>query len=337
MKSTSTTKQIESNRVVPVRVSNELLCFDAADVLSISQGANCRFLAEPMDQIVGEIDDQGEKVSVVSLRRLFGATNDSTENQYIIVANTRHGKFGFQVDDVLRARETEAAIPIPPIAVDPAKPFFSGVVQFEDDHDDGEETNSALLLTTDGLIGDLSPRVASFLKTPALDLTGLSADTVRKSRQLMLFDLPHRSWNNQVISIGLSVTQVLEVTQLIDLMQVPCPPQDFIGIVPWRNQFVPVMDLTRRLSLDSMPAQARRRIVIARGEDDSLLAFYASDNIRTLRLPIEAVQIAMENVTGMECVRGCYATQEGTIVIPGIKELTRPIATAARPELTAIA
>lgn len=318
-------KRTTENRIVPCVVANDLFCFDGTDVLSISQGSAGRYLPEPMEQIVGEIEYQGTELPIISLRALLGEKPASEDaQQYIIVLKTRHGQYGFQVDDVLRAREARSATTLPAVASDPAKPFVCGIANFEDETSDGEETQSALILSTDGLVGDVAPAVPKFLTTPELDLTGLAADTVRKSRQLMLFDLPHRSWNNQVISIGLSVTQVLEVTELSDLMSVPCAPKDVLGLVPWRNQFVPVFDLTHRLSLDSMPAQTRRRIVVARGEDDSLLAFYASANIRSVRLPIDAATIAMENVAGLSCVRGCFATQEGTIVIPSITELTKP-------------
>lgn len=325
---TESTEDQQLARVVPCMLNDQLMCFDSAAVESIAQGTVCQFFEHPMDAIVGDMLYKGREIPVFALRKLLELPDvEQVDRQYVVTVSTSQGPCGVLVDDVLGARNAIAALSIPAITLAPEKPFFSGIVELEQDARSPEleqSAQAALLISCDGLVGVPSPAAPEFLSKPRLDLGGISQEADRATGQLMLFDLPHQAWNNQVISIGLSVTQVLEVGSIEELLPVPCASAHTLGLFPWRDQFVPVVDLTAQLELETMPEEARRRIVIARSQDDELIGFYATTNIQTVRLPMESAPIDMDEVSKSPRVRGSFVTQTGVVVIPCIQELTKP-------------
>ena len=138
----------------------------------------------------------------------------------------------------------------------------------------------------------------------------------------MLFDVPHQTLDDKIVSLGFSVTEVIEVAQARELLPVPCSSENLYGLLPWRNQFVPIVDLTRQLDLGKIPNESRERIVVLRSSDDQLVGFYSSTDIRTVRMPIDAEPYELNGVSNLPVVAGCFVTSDGgLLLLPKSKRL----------------
>lgn len=312
----------EFNRVVPVLVDGETFCFDNNNVLSVSQGKVCQWLDSPLEGgIVGEFAMPDGEIPVISVRQLFDREPQADPGEAsLIVASTAQGKCGFLVDDVLRGRETVSSSPYPRVARNEDKPYFRGIVGWNEDST--KRVRKTMLLDVDGLLGESQYVGPAFSVTADAEIVG-SADSSRRKGQMMLFDLPHFDWDNQVVSISLSVTQVLEVAKPDALMPAPLVSEDVIGFAHWRGYTVPILDLTQQMNLGSLPDATNNRLVIARNMENELVGFYSCNSIRTVTLPIEATPFMMDQVSTNPTVRGTYLTPNGVFVVPAF-ELPEP-------------
>gem|GEM_PF-4036942 len=315
----------KSIRVAPCVVSDKIYCFDGNKILGMLDGKSSKFEdagnKTTAGTSVGRIDFQGQSIPAYDLRKLLGlpqGTRGETGGVAIVVS-TDSGPQGFIVDDALRSREPQSLLPLPSVCRNSQHPFFDGVAIW----DDGESLSEshevvALRLSADGLIGR-EPKLAPGYTKNHVDVKSFSHVESDRRRQLMLFDVPHQDWeNNQVVSVALSVTQILEIITPEPLVEIPLAPNGTMGLIHWRDWFVPVIDLTQNLELGSIPESARRRIVIAR-DAENLFAFYTSSSIRTLANPLsEAKAIDMGKTSKSEWSKGTFSVSEDVFVLPNL-------------------
>lgn len=307
----------DSIRVVPVIVDGNTFCFDSRNVLSVTHGTSCEMMETPLPGgIVGSITRGDNDVPVFSIRRLLGSETDLPANETnLIIASTALGECGFLVDDVLRGREASSLAPLPCVARNDDQAYFCGIVRWEQD---SSQTATTVLFDVEGLLGESQYSGPNF--SPQVDEAVISHfGGVRSKGQLMLFDLPHVDWDSQVVSIALSVTQVLEVAKPEGLIQVPLAPDNFLGFINWRDYSVPVVDLPHQMELGTVPDAANNRIVVARTKQNELVGFYACNSIRTLSLPVEATPFSMGPVSKSDAVRATYLTSDGVFVVPSLE------------------
>lgn len=352
-------RQEQTQRILHCRVANRTYCFDASTVENVMQGAVAtRDLQADLDTethgLVGQVEYENQPLPVFRLRDLFGSNDASMSEgvvdrrEHLIVANSRHGRVGALVDLVYRASHVRNnnLIALPPLAYNPERPYFRGIVRVEgntatkleasllesEQVSDSESSASddrrlpsvgrraALLISPDGLVGGKSEQAD--LPTPALDFGSLLRASSQRVSQLMLFDLPHLTSADQRTAIALSVTQVLEVLRTESLIHVPGAPDSLLGLIPWRNQFVPLLDIAEQIGLGESPEDARQRIVVARSTDNQLLGFYSSTDIRTLRMPVDSRPIEDETLASHRAViRAGFTTQDSLIVLPCLETL----------------
>ena len=309
-------------KIVPVLIDGETFCFDNRNVLNVSHSKACQWLDSPMEGgIVGEFAMPGGEIPVISVRHLFGREpHASLEEASLIIASTVHGECGLLVDDVMRGRETLSVAPYPRVARREDKPYFRSIVSWSEDST--KRVRKSIALDVDGLVGQSQFVGPAFSVAADAEIVG-AADRSRSKGQMMLFDLPHLDWENQVVSIALSVTQVLEVAKPEGLMQVPLASEHLFGFTDWRGYIVPVLDLTGQMNLGTLPDDSSNRLVITRNTDNELIGFYSCNSIRTVTLPIEATPFMMEQVSTNPAVRGTYLTPNGVFVVPSF-ELPEP-------------
>lgn len=311
-----------SIRVAPCVVSDKIYCFDGNKILGMLDGKSSKFEATDDKTTdgasVGRIDFQGQPIPVYQLSKLLGlaqSTRGETDGVAIVIA-TDSGPQGFIVDDALRSREPQRLLPLPTACRNSQHPFFDGVAIWDSDESLSQTHEAvALRLSADGLIGS-TPKLAPSYTETQIDVKAFSHMVSDRRRQLMLFDVPHQDWENQIISVALSVTQVLEIVTPEPLIEIPHAPNGAMGLVHWRDWFIPVIDLTENLALGSIPESARRRIVIAR-DAENLFAFYTSTSIRTLAKPLsDAKAIDMGKISESKWAKGTFSVSEEVIVLP---------------------
>ena len=317
----------ETRRVVPCRIENDLFAFSAGAIRSITQGLDCR--QRPFAEasgLVGETLFDRQSIPVFGLREMLGYAKKAEEDEQLLVIDSSQGSYGVLTDHVHGAQNASAVFPLPKVAQPLARNPYRGIAKLRSPYMDDEPTRrlaqspdgeGGLLLCPEGLLGMATEDRTDF-DAPPLETSLPSAS---REGQLILFHVPHRLVDDQVISIALSATQVLEVAMMRELMQVPRSPNGFFGLIPWRSHFVPIVDVTSKLSLGTIPEQARERIVIARMMSGELIGFFASNNIRTLRMPIEASAYEIEDIPEHHCISGSFSTRNGIIVLPALDAL----------------
>ena len=333
--------QSQDRRYVPVRVDGLLYCFDNRVIRSVSLSDACELFDDELPGgIVGEVEYEGDDIPVLRLRSLLNVnTTKRPDREHLAIVATDQGHCAFLVDDVFRAREFQAEDlqPLPMPARNEKYPFFAGIARLskesfneeivlsrteEGEVSENSEQPGTLLLSHNGLLGVASTEDTSRFTNPAVDVGALLADGGQRTGQLMLFDVPHQTLDDKIVSLGFSVTEVIEVAQARELLPVPCSSENLYGVLPWRNQFVPIVDLTRQLDLGKIPNESRERIVVLRSSDDQLVGFYSSTDIRTVRMPIDAEPYELNGVSNLPVVAGCFVTSDGgLLLLPKSKRL----------------
>ena len=315
--------------VVPFQVDTNSYCIDASMVHTISQGTVCRWLDSPYeDGTVGTVELDGQDIPVFRLRIAFDCNaTEVPEREHMIVVDTSRGCVGFLVDSVSRAMEidTDDIYPLPALA---KSALFRGVVPLN--NSDASCQENAILISPCGILGLPDTEDLPIPQTHSADFGGAPRG---RTGQLVLFAIPRVLIEDQVVSVGFSVTQVLEVMPQQRLIPIPLSDKSTGGLLPWRSHFVPVIDLPARLSLGSLPTSAMHRIAIVRSRSNELLAFHTSENIRTVRLPMESTNYHIDQLTDLSCVGASFVTNDGVLLLPIVEEL---LATAITPAMAAV-
>ena len=149
--------------------------------------------------------------------------------------------------------------------------------------------------------------------------------TANTDGHLVLFQLPGTAQDDTLFAVGLTPKQINEVLRNVTLQSVPAATNSLKGVITWRGQLVPVMDLGQRLGLvDSAEQEFKKqdRIVIAHGVDsDQLLAFYADASVDVLHLP--APHKPSSNTAKIEpnLIHGAAEYAGQTVIIPHIANI----------------
>lgn len=323
-------------RLLECLVGHDRYCFQSQHVAGVLQGAAARAELPSCSEIAGVVHYGGQETPVLHLRRILGYPDGaSAERRHIVIIRNDQSHFGILVDSVLGAREVarEQIAPLPSIAWNPAKPYFEGVVAFgirsavrvsdrvahsPIGHAGESEMHAALLIYPTGLLDEeVAAQPGSWSGTP-LDIATLQRQQQSRHGQIMVFDVPETSSAQLPTALALSISQVLEVVQRTKLIRVPGAPTTIEGLIPWRKQFVPVVDLSHVLGLTRTRFTAATRLVVVRNSRNQLLAFYSSSDVRTLRLPIDAKPCSFETSADSSWLRGTFQTKEGVLVLPDL-------------------
>lgn len=330
-------------RLLECSVAQDHYCFDARYVAGVLQGAAARAELPSCSEIAGVVHYGGQETPVLHLGRVFGyAEVEPATRKHIVIIRNEPSHFGILVDSVLGAREVthEQISPLPAIAWNPARPYFEAIVAFAARHNrsvsdrlqsavaistlnaanpaSASDAHTALLIHPAGLLDDTVATPAHPWVGSPLDLATLHRQQQTGHGQIMLFDVTEAPQPSVHTALALSVSQVLEVIQRTRLIPVPGAPEMIEGLIHWRKQFVPVVDLSLVLGLTKSRFQNASRLVIVRNSRNQLLAFYAHSDVRTLRLPIDAKPCSFETSADSSLLRGTFQTSEGVIVLPNL-------------------
>jgi chemotaxis signal transduction protein len=117
---------------------------------------------------------------------------------------------------------------------------------------------------------------------------------------------------------GLSLTQLLEVTEPPPLTVIPGAPEFVRGVVAWRDQPVPVLDLAQRLGLPAVHPEdgERRRLLVAHEPGHTPIAFLVRSAVRILRLPLPHQTCAGPLPIHPALLRASVELEHETVVVP---------------------
>jgi chemotaxis signal transduction protein len=275
-------QSVDALRLIRCGLGDETYALDMARVRGIEHTTGLR-RADAPGGVVGYLPGPVDEVPVLSLAdRLGRPSSVGLTGQHIVVLGGAGGPWGLLVERVSQVTPVagSAVAALPPLVVNPEARVFRGLVQIDAEW---------LLLLAPERLGPAPESEGTWQPAPppaAPDLTALR-NRRQAADQLILFPAASPERGRKRLSFGLSVAQVLEVSELVPILPVPLAPDHVRGLVQWRGLALPVLDLAGRLRLPPTDADRKARLVIAyAGRDAGVAAFLVRSPVRMLPLPV---------------------------------------------------
>ncbi len=127
-----------------------------------------------------------------------------------------------------------------------------------------------------------------------------SAEESELLRELLAFRLATASY-------AIPVERVREIVRLRRITPVPRVPRSVVGVIALRGEIVQVIDLRRRLGLETPEPTRASRVIVLHGDDDRVTGVLVDEVREVLRVTEEAMQPAAIGDSGRVaelCVKG---------------------------------
>jgi len=305
-------------------------------------------VAPPGDEPVGWLPGNAGDIPVFSLASRLGrpflsylpAEGELGNSQRIVVLNPpqpnpRMGTWegmrpwALLVDRVSQVNQVQAdqMIPLPPIPVSPRADYFKCVIKVDE--------RLILLLSPERLhpeaLADVRAKVDETTNPTVVPGTRRSEPSPtgphHSHSQIVVFQVTDPRPSERATSLGLSISQVREITESPPIIPIPGAPASVSGLVDWRGLPVPIIDIAERLGLAQAPADTRTRLVIASDRGTSgkgaLVGLISRPAIRLLRLPVAHLPSKRPLHLDPALTRGIFELESETLVIPDIQGILR--------------
>jgi purine-binding chemotaxis protein CheW len=301
------------------------------------------------DGLGGLLKHGGGEIAVYRLARLLDLPDDRETWKHILLLESKGRRWGILVDNVSRVLSVPAGgfDPLPELVERSARVPFKGVVRLDqpgaeaksralpgslalrldraDADEPAEAGRFALLIDPDRLDPDAESEepLAEFAEAVAegsRPATTPGPDALGGGRgQLLAFSVTDPRQGRDVNpSVALSLSQVLEIHDPTAILPVPKAPPYLMGLIPWRDELLPVVDLASRLGLPPFRSKGRPRLVVARAAHDERIAFPIHPGILSLRLPKESVACESPVPLDLRLTRGVFMVDQATLVVPNL-------------------
>lgn len=229
---------------------------------------------------------RGEETMLVSLRKLLGVESSAPEQRVIIVRGEK-SNFGIAVDDVKEIRWVHQEEVIP-MERDPIK----GIIALEK----GDRLVSVLE------IGKLLENEDIEGMTDERDREGYTEE-VQEMKSFVLFNVGG-------VDMAVPIEKVREVIEVEDPTPLPGAPEYIKGMYNLRNSVIAIVDLSRKLGIDSK--EETGRVVVLGDMPVGLMVNKLRGILKTEEENIQPV----EDLTGVEekLLEGIIKTESGGII-----------------------
>ncbi len=311
----------------------------------------------PRESVLRLERDQGTH-PVYRLAALLGAPllPRSGGSGPVLLLDGPRGPWGLMVDRVERATEVAAAdlLPLPPLVGRAAGPRLDRVARLpgglalllaprrlypEQTGGNGNVAGAATAAASaalgpteaqsgasaSGTGGEVLPLPAELEGSPQAEATqdageargiGALASAPGAPRLLLFSTSPG---GEAPVLFGLSLSQVQEIVRPQPLLRVPGAPPYLLGLAPFRDEVVPVIDLSLRMGAGPSFFEGESRLLIARGARVPLkVAFPVRPEIKVEGLPLPNRVNATGRLLDRSLVRGVFELDAGTVFIPDL-------------------
>lgn len=305
--------EVESGGVLPCRLAGRIYGLDLGAVRTI-QG--CERLQinpageSPAGWLLGD-----DELAVYDLGAELGLAHRAVGGR-VVVMDFEGTRKGLLTDRVLQAVaiELDAVEPLPPLVGSASQRLVTGVAMT------GEEP--MILLRTDGILdAEDSPEPAEAQPGPSSTTTRAMSGSATGDERLMIFATSHGLAAERRYRFGLSLRQVVEITELGSLYPIPRAPGHLRGLVAWRDQPLVVFDLDRRLGLSGPYLGREERLLVARTANGHLLGLPTSQQIQVRSLPLTDHTPDTESRFTAP-VLATYRSEESRLIIPDLDQLS---------------
>jgi chemotaxis signal transduction protein len=350
--SSKRTQSVERASVDIIRcgASADVYCLEMAAVANVKPAGDLRAYrgVEPNDP-VGFIEHRGREAPVFDLPDLLGLPHQPTqEGHYVVLIDHPIQRYGLRVESVSRvirvARESVLPLPKP---LEHVGRCFRGIVDFTRDQKVSLQTISSrhlpgisepkqaptiyrrskhqmqLLLSPYTLLpgheakpGPAIP--AEFLFQRHASVVALSR--TENARQLVLF--PAGVIADRQLLIGLSISQVVEVSEPLTMVSIPGASPRILGFVHWRKCPVPVINLQASLHCEADRGAATHLLIVRDHHSDGLIALPVTGRVQSLRLPIEHRPCPLPDESWGRYVLGAFELEERLLILPRLEALS---------------
>ncbi len=298
---------------------------------------------------VGSISHRGRNVPVFDLADLLSLPQDSAESRhYTILIDHPQTMYGLLVESVSRViRISEDNLLPLPKALEHAGGHFRGIVDFTRERKVSKEAfvsrhmpgvsepaelpqnrrraahQMHLLLNPNSLWPE-----AQQANVPGVPLDrlrrrhALAAPPANQRANQQMVTFPAGVINDWQLLVGLSISQVVEISEPLPLVPVPGTHEAILGFVHWRNCPVPVIDMQASLHFD-IPQDAVNHLLIVRDPRHlGLAALPAMGRIQSLRLPAEHRPCPLPRKSWGPYILGCFEVEERLLILPRFDALS---------------
>ncbi len=123
---------------------------------------------------------------------------------------------------------------------------------------------------------------------------------------------------------GMDILKIQEINKHMEMTIVPQAPDYVMGILNLRGQIVTIIDLGKKLGLESTELTSRRRniIVNSRGESVGLMAARISDVVEA---HVDTIEHPPANIGGLQgkYFTGVYKTENSLVGILDVEEVLK--------------
>jgi len=325
------TKSVEYLQMVCCAAGDETYGLDMSLVRGV-QGAEAIRQARIGERLAGWLPTNRGDLPVVRLSTRLGrrSAGYNPEDQ-ILVLDSRLGPFGLMIDRIRNVVNLSGEhLFTMPALVKGSGSLFQGVASIEGD--------LVLYVSTDRLhpqatrpdeSADESQPFASggadHRLTQAILKAQQSSDAYgdRKSKgRVLFFSTADFYSSGRPLMFGLSLTQVLEITEPLDIVPVPGAPGYVLGLSNWRNNPVPVIDLNIRLGMGASSRGEGTCFLIVRSPGISgLVGFPIRPDARMQILPFANVPCDRELPLDRSLTRGIFDLTNATLVVPDMTRI----------------
>lgn len=330
----------ETVSVMRCGVGDETYCVEMAAVAAIHRLDHS---PAPMENgLVGYIDDRGQRVPVFSLAHRL-RRDTASGRRYAIVVSGSEKPWAMAIDEVTQvmAIRSDSITSLPPflagqcpfkgtvvvpregldVALDATSPQGNGRDETKSESD--SDVSMMLLLATE----QMGPNVS--LPARGLDSTPWEEDAVptppapansRRRGQMVLFPLDPDANTKPNLVLGLSVHQLMEVLEPTPKLAVPLAPDFCHGMICWRHQPVPVVDLHQLLKIHC-PVERPRLVVVRSAATGDYMAFPVYADMKMLRLPVPHAPCGRALSLARQWVRAIFELESQTLVIPDLRRI----------------
>ena len=263
---------------------------------------------------VGRLATANEQIPVYSLAQRVGqAPTAVLPSHRIIVLHHAEQAWGLLVDQVAQVAEVtpDQRLPLPESLQNGRSHFFSGVLK--------TDTGTALLLDPVQLHPDAEP--PDLPTAPVKPVQRPAAAAPSGDKHIVIFSLPYLAVKGRPLSFGLSIAQVAEIIDPLEILPLASDSPYVQGLVQWRNQSVPLLQLYKPQKEEAKAGpNGRLRLLIVRApETGALAALLVRANVRTVELPIPHRPSDRKLPIPPLLVSGCVELARETLVIPNIQ------------------
>ena len=336
------------------RLGDEAYGFEMSSVASVRHASSLLWsvTASPGEP-VGWISSPGEQdIPAYRLADCLNRISSEMESrQHVVVVNSSLGAQGFLVDSVSRVLSipAEHVRACPELLNDPARRLFNSVVLFRQS---GQADSMNLVLSPERLHRDAVPLtsaddiadntisrralapgsevllerepVASACRLiPPGNAAGPPRTNGRgtNSDRIVLFPLANSRVDGHELLCGLSVAQVVEILEPLPIIPVPFAPPHVAGFVMWREQALPVLQLSRSLGV-SDAATASRMMIVRHGRE--FIVLLTSQAMKARRLPLPHQPCPTPTGLDAAAILGTFQSDSEVLVVPNLSRLARP-------------